>query len=76
MGIPAVVSAELRYTAEFVVKHNIGCAVPFSELAYLPKILKDLDYPGMQESIRNVRAMYSFDRMKQQFIRFIREIGA
>ncbi|MFZ5774283.1 MAG: hypothetical protein ACOY3Z_02200 [Thermodesulfobacteriota bacterium] len=75
LGIPALVSAELTYTAQFVTEHNIGCAVPFSEIDRLDDILSGIDHTGMMRSLVEVRETYSFDRMKEGFVRFIRAVA-
>lgn len=74
LGIPCLVSEELKFTARFVRDNNIGFSVPYQQLSSLTSLIDSADYRGFQESIGRLREIFCFEAQKERFIEFARSI--
>lgn len=74
LGLPVVLSEELKYAADFVRKHNIGVVVPAKDIPRIGLILKGIDYGQLQRNVLELRENLSLEKQQTRFVSFIRRI--
>jgi hypothetical protein len=74
LGIPVVVSEELKYTSDFVRKHGIGVVISTKDIKNIGSILRNIDYIQLQKNVLDVRERLCLENQKDKFIDFIFEI--
>lgn len=72
LGIPVVVSEELKYTADFIRKHGIGVVISTKDIRNIGSILRNTDYIQLQKNVLDVRERLCLENQKDRFIDFIK----
>lgn len=74
LGIPIVISKELKYSADFIVRNGIGVTIGAEEITNIGAILKAVDYAKLRKNVLNMREQLSLESIKGEFIDFIQRI--
>jgi hypothetical protein len=74
LGIPIVVSEELKYTSDFIRKHGIGVVISTKDIKNIDSILKSMDYIQLQKNVLDVRERLCLENQKDRFIDFIKKV--
>jgi hypothetical protein len=73
LGIPIVITEDLRFSAEFIMKNGIGVVISKNDIPDLRAILREVDYSRLQRNIFKFREKYSMERYEKKFAGFIQQ---
>ena len=74
IGIPIVVSAEMKATCRIVKQYNCGVIVTQEEIPRVAEILRKADYKALQEGVLRARKELSLDRFIPKLGSFLKRI--
>ncbi len=73
-GLPILISPELEYMADFVVKNKIGLIIKRCETTSLKDMLHQCDYASLLEHVAEAQYKYCAEENSDKFISFIESI--